>query len=139
MFARTRQVSTEIRDPWIRRGASSAGPARAAATGVAATGPARAARVVVPVAVVVSAVEPPVIIAPRVPRIDEGGRPVPQMLCLGSLSELCRVFNLSESGENIKGLKRALLQNASAFITAAIRTAAWIASGFTPCSSSTRS
>lgn len=51
-------------------------------------------------------------------KIDEGGRPVPKLICLGSLSDICRAFNLAESGTNIKGIKAALLQNASAFITA---------------------
>lgn len=51
-------------------------------------------------------------------KIDEGGRPVPKLICLGSLSDICRSFNLAESGANLKGLKAALLQNASAFITA---------------------
>jgi hypothetical protein len=52
-------------------------------------------------------------------RIDEAGRPLPKMLRLGSLNDVCAELNLAtHAGQNAKDLKRALLQNASAFITA---------------------
>src|ERR1700722_15796855 len=52
-------------------------------------------------------------------RIDEAGRPLPKMLRLGSLNEICAELSLAtHAGENAKDLKRAFLQNASAFITA---------------------
>jgi hypothetical protein len=52
-------------------------------------------------------------------RIDEAGRPLPKMLRLGSLNEVCAELNLAtHAGQNSKDLKRAFLQNASAFITA---------------------
>ena len=52
-------------------------------------------------------------------RIDEAGRPLPKMLRLGSLNEVCAELNLAtHAGQNAKDLKRAFLQNASAFITA---------------------
>src|SRR6516164_7178297 len=51
-------------------------------------------------------------------RIDEAGRPIPRMIRLGSLRDLCHDLDLSQSGDNYSGLRAALLQNASAFITA---------------------
>ena len=52
-------------------------------------------------------------------RIDEAGRPLPKLLRIGSLNEICAELNLAtHAGENAKDLKRAFLQNASAFITA---------------------
>jgi hypothetical protein len=51
-------------------------------------------------------------------RIDEAGRPIPRMIRLGSLRELCAELSLSPGGDNFTGLRLALLQNASAFITA---------------------
>jgi hypothetical protein len=52
-------------------------------------------------------------------RIDEAGRPLPKMLRLGSLNDVCAELNLAtHAGQNAKDLKRAFLQNASAFITA---------------------
>lgn len=52
-------------------------------------------------------------------RIEEGGHPVPKVLKLGSLREICRELEMSE-GENTKTVHRALLQNASTFISARI-------------------
>src|SRR5579862_6445995 len=52
-------------------------------------------------------------------RIDEAGRPLPKLLRLGSLNDICAELNLvAHAGQNSKDLRRALLQNASAFITA---------------------
>ena len=52
-------------------------------------------------------------------RIDEAGRPLPKLLRIGSLNEICAELNLAtHAGQNSKDLKRAFLQNASAFITA---------------------
>lgn len=52
-------------------------------------------------------------------RIDEAGRPLPKLLRIGSLNEICTELSLAtHAGENAKDLKRAFLQNASAFITA---------------------
>ena len=54
-------------------------------------------------------------------RIEAAGRPIPRYIRLGSLNEICRELGLVESGANTNKIKRALLQNASAFITAKIR------------------
>lgn len=51
-------------------------------------------------------------------RIDEAGRPVPVMLRLGSLSEICQELGINPSGANTNSIKRALQQNAGALITA---------------------
>jgi hypothetical protein len=51
-------------------------------------------------------------------RLDEAGRPIPKIIRLGSLRDLCHDLDLSPSGDNFAGLRLALLQNASAFITA---------------------
>jgi hypothetical protein len=51
-------------------------------------------------------------------RIDEAGRPVPAMIRLGSLSEICEELGINPSGANTNNLKRALQQNAGALITA---------------------
>jgi hypothetical protein len=50
-------------------------------------------------------------------KIDEAGRPLPKALRLGSLSELARELDL---GKDTPALKKALLQNASLFITAKV-------------------
>ncbi|MBV8230771.1 MAG: hypothetical protein JO329_12360, partial [Planctomycetaceae bacterium] len=54
-------------------------------------------------------------------RIEAVGRPIPRLIRLGSLKDICRELGLAESGANTAVVKRALLQNASAFITAKIR------------------
>jgi hypothetical protein len=54
-------------------------------------------------------------------RIDEAGRPLPGVVKLGSLTELCTALQITDSGENRSNLKKALHQNASAYITAKIR------------------
>jgi hypothetical protein len=51
-------------------------------------------------------------------RIDEAGRPVPMMIRLGSLSEICQEMGINPSGANTNSVKRALQQNAGALITA---------------------
>jgi hypothetical protein len=51
-------------------------------------------------------------------RIEEASRPVPAVLKLGSLSEICRELGVPASGKNTNDVKRALRQNAGAFITA---------------------
>jgi hypothetical protein len=51
-------------------------------------------------------------------RIEEASRPVPSVLKLGSLSEICRELGVPASGKNTNDVKRALRQNAGAFITA---------------------
>ncbi|MGH9914313.1 MAG: hypothetical protein ACRD63_03380, partial [Pyrinomonadaceae bacterium] len=51
-------------------------------------------------------------------RLDEEGRPISKALRLGSLSQICRDLEIPESGKNTNNIKKALLQNASTFITA---------------------
>jgi hypothetical protein len=51
-------------------------------------------------------------------RIEELQRPIPSVVRLGSLSEICRELGMPSSGKNTNDVKRALLQNAGAFITA---------------------
>ena len=51
-------------------------------------------------------------------RIEEQGRPVPKLIRLGSLREIAAEL---EMGNNTSVLKRALRQNASAFITVKVR------------------
>jgi hypothetical protein len=55
-------------------------------------------------------------------RIDELGRPLPKIIRLESLRQICDELGLrSKSGDNTKSLKRALHQNAGAYITAKLR------------------
>lgn len=51
-------------------------------------------------------------------RIDEAPRPVPEILRLGSLKELGDELGLADSGKNRSDIKRALHQNAGAYIIA---------------------
>src|ERR1700722_17877535 len=52
-------------------------------------------------------------------RIEEAGRPLPKLLRIGSLNDICAELNLAtHAGQNSKDLKKAFLQNASAFINA---------------------
>src|SRR3954447_4041343 len=53
-------------------------------------------------------------------RIEEAFRPIPRLIRLGSLHDICRELGVSE-GKNKSLVKQALYQNASAFITAKIR------------------
>src|SRR5579872_5713738 len=41
-------------------------------------------------------------------RIDETGRPLPESIKLGSLTELCAVLGIADSGENRTNLRKAL-------------------------------
>jgi hypothetical protein len=50
-------------------------------------------------------------------RIEEASRPIPRLIRLGSLHDICRELGISE-GENKHTIKKALYQNAGAFITA---------------------
>jgi hypothetical protein len=52
-------------------------------------------------------------------RIDEEGRPLPKVIRLGSLRDICRELNINE-GQATRNVKRALHQNASAYINAKI-------------------
>jgi hypothetical protein len=52
-------------------------------------------------------------------RIDEAGRPLPKVIRLGSLRDICRELNVNE-GQATRNVKRALHQNASAYINAKI-------------------
>src|SRR4051794_1590844 len=54
-------------------------------------------------------------------RIDEAGRPLPEIIKLGSLTGICSELGIADAGSNINDLKKAFYQNASAFITAKIR------------------
>src|SRR4051812_23289425 len=52
-------------------------------------------------------------------RIEEANRPIPRLIKLGSLRDICKELEVSE-GKNKTAIKQALFQNASAFITAKI-------------------
>ena len=49
------------------------------------------------------------------------GRPLPELIRIGSLSEVCRLLGTQDTGPNITNLRSAFLQNASTFINAKIR------------------
>lgn len=51
-------------------------------------------------------------------RIEEARRPVPRLLKLGSLSDICKELGLADSGKNRGDVKRSLYQNAFAGISA---------------------
>lgn len=53
--------------------------------------------------------------------LDQIGRPLPELIRIGSLSDVCRALGTQDTGPNIANLKSAFLQNASAFINAKIR------------------
>jgi hypothetical protein len=53
-------------------------------------------------------------------RIDDEPKPLPKMIRLGTLKQICKELRMSENGKNTGDIKTALLQNASAFITANI-------------------
>ena len=53
-------------------------------------------------------------------RIEEASRPIPRIIKLGSLHDICRELGISE-GKNVLTIKKALRQNAFAGITAKIR------------------
>ncbi len=52
-------------------------------------------------------------------RIEEEGRPVPKIVRLGSIRDICRMLNMSE-GEATQQVKRALRQNVGALISAKV-------------------
>jgi hypothetical protein len=52
-------------------------------------------------------------------KIEETTRPIPRLIRLGSLHDICRQLGISE-GRNREAIKNALYQNASAFITSKI-------------------
>ena len=54
-------------------------------------------------------------------RIDEAGRPVPRRLRLGNMKEICSELDVPISGRSYSEVKRALMQNAFAGVTAKIR------------------
>jgi hypothetical protein len=51
-------------------------------------------------------------------KIDEAGRPVPSVIRLGSLNEICRELDVTPSGAYANQIKNALSQNAGALISA---------------------
>lgn len=51
-------------------------------------------------------------------RVEESPRPLPKIIRLGSLSDICRELGVPPSGKNTNDMKKALRQNAGAFITA---------------------
>jgi hypothetical protein len=53
-------------------------------------------------------------------RIEEATRPIPRVIKLGSLHDICRELGITE-GKNVVTVKNALHQNASAYITAKIQ------------------
>ena len=54
-------------------------------------------------------------------RLEEASRPIPKILRLGSLKELCRELGMAETGGNTNQIKKSLFQNALAGITAKTR------------------
>jgi len=53
--------------------------------------------------------------------LDQMGRPLPELIRVGSLSEVCRSLGTQDTGPNIANIKAAFLQNASTFINARVR------------------
>ncbi len=54
-------------------------------------------------------------------RIDEAGRPIPRLICLGTYASICADLGIeANSGRNIEMIRKALHQNASAYIKAKI-------------------
>jgi hypothetical protein len=53
-------------------------------------------------------------------RIEEAARPVPRVVRLGSLRDICRELGINE-GQATQNIKKSLYQNSSTFITAKIR------------------
>ncbi|MEM9805595.1 MAG: hypothetical protein AAF959_09975 [Cyanobacteria bacterium P01_D01_bin.56] len=51
-------------------------------------------------------------------RIEEAGQPIPEIIVLGSLRQICQSLGLAESGKNKKNITHALNQNALTGITA---------------------
>src|SRR3954451_8734123 len=53
-------------------------------------------------------------------RIEEAARPIPKIIRLGTLRDVCHELGIS-TGENLNTVKKALHQNASTYITAKLR------------------
>ena len=53
--------------------------------------------------------------------LDQLGRPLPEIVRIGSLSDVCRSLGTQDTGPNIANVKSAFQQNASAFIDAKMR------------------
>jgi hypothetical protein len=53
-------------------------------------------------------------------RLDQEGRPLPQIVRIGSLKDICKQLGMQESGKNTRDVRTAFLQNATAFINAQI-------------------
>jgi hypothetical protein len=51
-------------------------------------------------------------------RIDDAQRPLPVLIRIGSLKEVCRTLGIQQNGKNLRDIRLAFLQNASAFINA---------------------
>src|SRR5512135_2338161 len=54
-------------------------------------------------------------------RIGEASHPLPKIIRLGSLNDICRELGLRESGGNTNQVRKALYQNVGALITAKLR------------------
>jgi hypothetical protein len=54
-------------------------------------------------------------------RIEEVGRPLPKIIRLGTLKDICRELGLPESGTATNHIKKALRQNVGALITAKLK------------------
>src|SRR6185295_12747617 len=54
----------------------------------------------------------------RRPSPNRQPHPVPKLLKLGSLNQICQDLDLNPSGKNIQNVKQAILQNAGSLITA---------------------
>ena len=54
-------------------------------------------------------------------RIEEASRPIPRIIKLGCLKEICRELNIVEGGSGSQQVKKSLHQNASTYITSKIR------------------
>ncbi len=54
-------------------------------------------------------------------RIEEAGRPVPRIIRLGSLREICRELGIPEGGDAISRLKKAFHQNAATYVNTKLR------------------
>jgi hypothetical protein len=53
-------------------------------------------------------------------KIDEAGRPLPKVIKLGSLRDICRSLDAPISGRTAEQIKKALHQNASLYVTAKV-------------------
>ena len=54
-------------------------------------------------------------------KIDEAGRPIPKFIKIGTLTDMCKDLGLTPGGQNKNMVKKGILQNASAFITAKLK------------------